>query len=454
MQFFYPLHRMILALPKHPEYRLYLAAGLVALAFLLLALVLAFRKYFTFIFKSLFRNKLRTLLSSAAIFSLVMVVTLIWSVLMFLDIVMEDKSTDLKAIVTERWQIPSQMPISYGAALESGAPHPDDPHAVKPTDSMTWQFYGGTTEPDPAKRNLENIIFFFAMDPHKIKPMMDDLEGLDERMIEAMVQKKAGVLIGRDRAKSLNKRVGERFVLQGLNYPDMKLEFEVVGILPEGRYDQSAIMNRDYLNDTLDAWPRLHNGQKHSMADKSLNLVWLRVADKPSYEKLADQIVTSSLFTAPAVKCETASSGIASFLDSYKDILQGMKWLLVPAILITMSLVIANAISISVRERRTEMAVLKVLGYGPGRIQAFVLGEALLIGICSGLASAALAYFVITVWLGGFKFPIAFFPSFEVFADALWWGPLVGGLASLAGSFFPALSARRVKVSEVFSKIG
>lgn len=454
MRIFYPLHRLIESLPRHPENWTWIFAGLGALVLVTLMVLIYFHKYFSFVLKSLFRNKLRTILSSVAIFALVMVVTLIWSVVLFLDIVVEDKATDLKAIVTERWQVPSQMPFAYAASLEAGAARSDDPSAVRPMDSMTWQFFGGSTEPDPAKRNLENIVFFFAMDPRKLKSMMDDLESLDDKVIQKMVGKKEGVLLGRDRAKALNKRVGERFQLLSFNYPDMKLEFEVVGLLPEGRYDQSAVMNRTYLNDTLDAWPRLHNGQKHPMANKSLNLVWLRVADKVTFERLADQIVSSSEFTAPSVKCETASSGISTFMDSYKDILTGMKWILIPAILFTMSLVIANAISISVRERRTEMAVLKVLGYGPGRIQAFVLGEAILVGLVSGLASASAAYFLITVWLGGLKFPIAFFPSFTVFADALWWGPLVGSLASLAGSFVPAWSTRNVKVSEVFSKIG
>ncbi len=180
--------------------------------------------------------------------------------------------------------------------------------------------------------------------------MMDDLESLDDRLVQAMIEKKNGVLLGRDRLEMLHKKVGERFKLTGLNFKDLDLEFEVVGLLPDGRYDQSAVMNRDYLNDALDAWPRQHNGQKHVMADKTLNLFWLKVGDKHSFEKLADQIATSSLMTAPAVKCETASSGIAPFLDAWQDILFAMRWLVIPAILITMSLVIANAISISVRE--------------------------------------------------------------------------------------------------------
>ena len=88
----------------------------------------------------------------------------------------------------------------------------------------------------------------------------------------------------------------------------------------------------------------------------------------------------SPYFTNPAVKCETVSSGIAAFLDAFRDLIWGMRWLLAPACLVTLSLVIANAISISVRERRMELAVLKVLGFQPRSDPALVLGEALLLG--------------------------------------------------------------------------
>ena len=77
------------------------------------------------------------------------------------------------------------------------------------------------------------------------------------------------------------------------------------------------------------------------------------------------------------------------FLDAYRDLLWGMRYLLVPAILVTLALVIANAISISVRERRMEMAVMKVLGFRPLQILLLVLGESLLIGARRGFISAA-----------------------------------------------------------------
>src|SRR5215813_9025924 len=99
-----------------------------------------------------------------------------------------------------------------------------------------------------------------------------------------------------------------------------------------------------------------------------------------------------------------------------------MKYLMAPAMVAIMCLVIANAISIGVRERRTEMAVLKVLGFQPRHILLLVLGEALLVGCLAGLMSTILAWGL----LGSFKFQIAFFGAFFVPAKAIIYGPMLG----------------------------
>ena len=151
--------------------------------------------------------------------------------------------------------------------------------------------------------------------------------------------------------------------------------------------------------------------------------MWLRVADKEMFSRVAQQIMNSPYYTDPALKCETESSGVSEFLEAFRDIIWGMRWLLAPATLATLSLVIANAISISVRQRRTELAVLKVLGFRPRQVLLLVLGEALLIGTLAGLGSALATYLVINDVLGGLKFPIAFFSSFYIPAKV----PVVGG---------------------------
>jgi putative ABC transport system permease protein len=120
---------------------------------------------------------------------------------------------------------------------------------------------------------------------------------------------------------------------------------------------------------------------------------------------------------------------------------------------VSLSLVIANAISISVRERRKELAVMKVLGFRPLQILVLVLGESLLLGVGAGFIAAGMTWYGVNYIVGGMPFPIAFFPRFYISDGALWWGPVIGGLAALAGSAGPAWSACTVKVTDVFSKV-
>ena len=55
--------------------------------------------------------------------------------------------------------------------------------------------------------------------------------------------------------------------------------------------------------------------------------------------------------------------------------------------------------------------------------------------------------------LGSFKFQIVFFGAFIVPKEALVYGPLLGMAVSFAGSIGPALTAKSVKVAEVFAKV-
>ncbi len=412
-------------------------------------------KLFLLIARNVRRSYVRSGLTVLGTMVLVFVMTLVWSILWFLDDAMTQKNSNFKAIVTERWQIPSQMPFAYADSLSQGAARePDD---VRPIDSMTWQFYGGTT--DRGERTRENTVFAFAMQPSKINTMMDDLDSLPaddaaklQELIDELERNRQGLVLGIDRLEALDKRIGDRITLYGINYKDIDLEFEIVGVVPSGRYDGSAFFNREYLLAALDQYEN-KAGTKHALAEKTLNLVWLRVPDAESLRKLSEQIEASPDYRSPQVKCETQSSGISMFLEGYRQLLDFFRYELSSVIVATLALVVATAISISVRERRTELAVMKVLGFRPWQLLVLVLGEAVLLGVFGGLVSAAATYAVVNHVIGGIPFPIAFFPVFFIPEDAFWLGLAVGGGSALVGSIIPAWSAQGVKVAEVFSKV-
>ncbi len=452
------LDELILAFLDNPLNVLFLGGFIVAAI-----LCVANWQQSMLIFKSLFRNIIRSALVSLAIMLLVFIITMVWTITGQLDAVTAEKTKDFKAIVTEKWQVPSQLPPSFERELSEGAAR--KPGDIRPQDSMAWGFYLGTIDKDHNTR--ENMVFLLSVDPAKVlrfendKPvsMLDDIDQLSKTDLDAlsaackeMDKDPQKVVIGVERLEAMKKRVGDTILVSSINYANIDLELKIIGQFPKGRYAQSAVMNSRYLQQSLDDYAR-KNGQAHPMADKSLSLMWLRIPDMQNFNKIADQIEDSPSFRAPAVKCETASNGFASFLQSYQGLLSVIKWALVPAILATMALVIACAISIGVRERQKEMAVLKVLGFGPNHILVLILGEALLLGVTSGLLSSFLTYAIFNWGFGGINFRVAFFPTFPVPGAALRWGASVGLLTSFIGSIVPAWSARSVKVSEVFSKV-
>ena len=407
------------------------------------------------VFQNLGRNPLRTVLTMLGTMILVMVVTLIWSILSYLDQQTAEKSNNFKAIISEKWRAPSQMPFSYAAGLrEAGAREPDD---LRPIDSMCWSFFGGSLNP---KKTREDMLFAFCMEPEKLLTMMDELDDLppaDQAAFSAVVEKlqsnSQGIILGLDRLNATGKRVGERIVMYGLNYKDIDLELEIVGTFPDGRYNNSAVIDIDYLDRALEAYKRSHNGKPHPLAEKSLNLVWLKLPDMAAFQKASEQILTNPSFSNPTVKVETLASGIGAALEGYRDLIWGMRVILAPAIMAVLALIIANAISISVRERQKEFAVMKVLGFRPNQLLALVLGESLVLGTLAGFTSAFATYFIVNKVFGGIPFPIAFFGRFFIPGEAIYWGPAIGVSTSFLGSFMPAWSARSVRVSDVFARV-
>jgi putative ABC transport system permease protein len=415
-------------------------------------------KIFLLILKNLRRNKLRTAINCLAVMVLVLVVTMIWTVVYFLNDFAKDKDSNLKAIVTDRYDLQGLLPLSYADPLSRGAAR--DPDDVVPVDSMAWQLYLGTL--DPENRTRENLVGLIATDarhlPTKVgkvvthKGMIDDLDPLDKEVVDRLAATTNGCLLGRKRLKSLNKRVGERFKVTGAQPAGVDLEFEIVGELPPGRFDDAGFMNARYLNDATDTYGRDHPAVKPMLDKGRIDMFWVEVGEKEEVSSVVKQINTSPQFTAPPVKCQTFASLVANYLDAYSGFIWFIKWVLVPGSMFSMVLLIANAISLNVRERLTEMAVLKVLGFRPVHLLALVLGEALVLGAGSGLVSGGLFYWIANAFFSGIT--VGGSDPFPIPWQAVLWGGGAGGAAALVGSALPAWTACSVRPAQVFARVG
>jgi putative ABC transport system permease protein len=414
-------------------------------------------KFFLLILKNLRRNKLRTAVTSLAVMVLVLVVTMIWTVVYFLDDFAREKAGNLKAVVSDRYDMQGQMPLAYAGPLSRGAAV--NPGDKVPVDSMAWQIYLGTLDRD--RRTRENLVVLIATDARHLptrvgkavthKGMVDDLSPVDKELVDRLAATTNGCLIGRKRLKSLNKVVGERFTVSGSQPAGVDLEFEIVGVLPPGRWDDTGFMNERYLNAAIDTFRRAHPDRKPAL-DRRIDLFWVEVGKREDFAPVVGQINASPLFQAPAVKCETFASLVANFLDAYSGFIWFIEWVLVPGCMFSMVLLIANAISLNVRERVKEMAILKVIGFRPGHLLVLVLGEALLLGTGSGLAAGGLLYWIANTFFSGIT--LAGSDPFPVPWRAVLWGAGVGAATTLVGSAIPAWAARSVRAAQVFARAG
>jgi putative ABC transport system permease protein len=153
-------------------------------------------------------------------------------------------------------------------------------------------------------------------------------------------------------------------------------------------------------------------------------------------------------------KTETEGAFVAGFIS-----LAGNLSLLLNAIglavTFTILLVTANTMSMAVRERRKEVAVLKTLGFPGALVLALILGEALLLGIAGGglgltLGSLSISVLQSAPMLGSV---LTFYPNIGLTTRVAALGMVLAVALSLMAGFVPAMLAYRAKVTEMLREV-
>jgi putative ABC transport system permease protein len=127
------------------------------------------------------------------------------------------------------------------------------------------------------------------------------------------------------------------------------------------------------------------------------------------------------------------------------------------AVSFTILLVTANTMSMAVRERRTEIAVLKTLGFPSAHVMGLVVAEAVALGVLGGAlgigASQLLMYALsnapgVSDMLAGMGMSAL---SLKPQVAAL--GFLVAIVLGFAAGFFPALAAYRARITDMLRTV-
>jgi putative ABC transport system permease protein len=119
------------------------------------------------------------------------------------------------------------------------------------------------------------------------------------------------------------------------------------------------------------------------------------------------------------------------------------------AVTFTILLVTANTMSMAVRERRTEIAVLKTLGFGSGQVMGLVVTEALLLGAAGGVLGIAGALLAISASNHAPEQTFLGIAELELRPTVALSGLGVALALGFAAGFLPAWGAYRARVTEM-----
>jgi putative ABC transport system permease protein len=149
---------------------------------------------------------------------------------------------------------------------------------------------------------------------------------------------------------------------------------------------------------------------------------------------------------------ETETSTEAAFAQSFAKQFGNIAMivtLILGAVFFTLLLVSGNTMSQSVRERISELAVLKTLGFSDRSVLGIVLAESIVIMLIGGLLGLGVGWMLVQ---GAAKAMGAFLPGMFLSPTAITTAVAIMIGAGVAAGIFPALKAMRLSIIDALSR--
>ncbi|HTF37455.1 MAG TPA: FtsX-like permease family protein, partial [Blastocatellia bacterium] len=177
----------------------------------------------------------------------------------------------------------------------------------------------------------------------------------------------------------------------------------------------------------------------------------VRLDSPASAARVMEEIDSMFKNSAAPTKTETEAAFAASFismLGNVKGLISGIGLIVV----FTITLIGANTMAMSARERFTEVAVMKALGFRPAMILTLMLSEAVLIALAGGVL-AVIAAKVIFQFVGLGDVLALFLQNFKIGASTI--AIALGGsaLIGLVSGGIPAWNAARISIVDGLRRV-
>jgi len=318
------------------------------------------------------------------------------------------------------------LPISYEARIEAVTGVADVCH-------QTW--FGGIYQ------KPSNFFMQTPVEPERFLRLYPEIL-LPEAQKKAWIADRTGAIVGRTTAQRFGWKIGDRIPLQATIWRKKNgqttWEFTIDGIYDGAK--RGTDTTQFFFHYTYFDEARLF-GQGF------VGWYVIRITDPAKAPEVAKRIDAMFANSPAETRTTTEKAFVQGFVSQIGDIGAIIRGIL-GAVFFTLLLVTANTMAQSVRERTSELAVLKTVGFTNLGVLALVLLESSVLALVGGGLGLALVWLMIAGGdpTGG-MLPGFYLPPREVLVGV----GLVLALGLVAGAF-PALRAMRLEVADALRR--
>lgn len=382
-------------------------------------------KYLYLIFSGLKRKKLRTGLTVLSIMVAFILFGYLAAIRQAFDAGVEVAGAD-RLIVRHKVSIIQLLPQSYESRIEG----------IEGVDNATHATWFGGVYQEP-----KNFFAQIPAVPEELFDMYPEFIISDEHKA-AWLATRSGALAGRGLVDRFGWKVGDRIPINatiwGKKDGGRTWEFDLVGIYDgaEKGTDTSQFFFRyDFFDET------------RAMGTGLVGWYTVRISNPDNAAEVAAAIDAEFANSAKETKTEPEGAFIQGFANQIGNI-GFIIMSIMSAVFFTILLVAGNTMAYAVRERTSELAVLKAIGFTDRSVLGLVLGESLALTLTGGCIGMGIAWLLVSAGdpTNG-SFPVFYIPTKSLFMGFT----LIAAMSFLTG-IFPALQAQRLQIADAMRR--
>ena len=371
----------------------------------------------TFILKNALRNKRRATLSVLSVaMSLFLLITL-QVALRELTNPINDESSSLRIIVRNKVSLAQPLPARQLQTIE----RIPGVAAVTP-----FSFFGGLYKGDEKFTSFAQ----FAVDPQRTLPLINDAKGLTKEELDAWLADRTTCILGKMTADRYGLKIGDRMQFTGQIYP-CDLELKVVGIYSGTADDRNLMFHQKYLDEALGN-------------PGTVGTWWVLAASVAEAPFVTDRINKAFANSSAEVRAESERAFVLGFVSMWaniKTLIGGISIVVVFALI----LVTVSTMSMAIRERFRELAILKAIGFRRRDLFVLILAESFGLAMLGALVGAGGAW-VLYHQLDIQKMTNGMFLMFEVTPQMMGLAFAVAATLGLLSAVLPMINVARTSV--------